>query len=92
MNTYPPEMIVPSYVRTGKDEPTQTEISVLNDYVGIFPFIEFQEVEAMRSAGRIARKVCEFAGTLVKPGVTLDYIDKTVVLMIGNYYRLTNMQ
>ncbi len=46
----------------------------------------------MRSAGRIARKVCEFAGTLVKPGVTLDYIDKTVVLMIGNYYRLTNMQ
>ena len=46
----------------------------------------------MRSAGRIARKVCEFAGALVKPGVTLDYIDKTVVLMIGNYYRLTNMQ
>ena len=41
VNTYPPEMIVPSYVRTGKDEPTQTEISVLNDYVGIFPFIEF---------------------------------------------------
>lgn len=32
----------------------------------------------MREAGRIAHKVCEFAGTLIKPGVTLDYIDKTV--------------
>ena len=32
----------------------------------------------MREAGRIAHKVCAFAGTLIKPGVTLDYIDKTV--------------
>ena len=32
----------------------------------------------MRSAGEIAKKVCEFAGSLVKPGVTLDYIDRTV--------------
>ena len=46
----------------------------------------------MRSAGRIARKVCEFAGTLVKPGVTLDYIDRTGGLVIGNYGRLTNMR
>lgn len=35
----------------------------------------------MRSAGEIAKKVCEFAGSLVKPGVTLDYIDRTVGFM-----------
>ena len=34
INPHPPEMMVPIYVRTGKDEPSQTEISVLNDYVG----------------------------------------------------------
>ena len=32
----------------------------------------------MRKAGRIAREVCEFAGALIKPGVTLDSIDKAV--------------
>ena len=39
----------------------------------------------MRQAGRIAKKVCEFAGTLVKPGVTLDYIDRTVLFLDFSY-------
>lgn len=45
----------------------------------------------MREAGRIAKKVCEFAGTLVKPGVTLDYIDKTVQYFRLYLYRHMNL-
>lgn len=45
----------------------------------------------MREAGRIAKKVCEFAGTLVKPGVTLDYIDKTVQCFRLYLYRHMNL-
>ena len=36
----------------------------------------------MRLAGQIAKKVSLFAGSLVKPGVTLDWIDKTVLVTL----------
>ena len=49
-----------------------------------------QEIEGMREAGRIAKKVSEFAGTLVKPGVTLDYIDKTVYILFTIHFMQTH--
>ena len=45
----------------------------------------------MRNAGEIAKKVCEFAGSLVKPGVTLDYIDRTVRFVDRFESRLMSM-
>ena len=36
----------------------------------------------MRAAGKLAARVLEYAGTLVKPGVTTDEIDKAVHKMI----------
>ncbi|KAG5412603.1 hypothetical protein IGI04_000170 [Brassica rapa subsp. trilocularis] len=39
-------------------------------------------VEMMRASGRLAARVREYAGTLVKPGVTTDEIDEAVHNMI----------
>ncbi|CAH9084162.1 unnamed protein product [Cuscuta europaea] len=39
-------------------------------------------IESMRSSGRLAAKVLQYAGTLVKPGVTTDEIDQAVHQMI----------
>jgi methionyl aminopeptidase len=36
----------------------------------------------MRAAGRLAARVLDFAGTLVRPGTTTDQIDKAVHKMI----------
>ncbi|KAL0698485.1 hypothetical protein Bca4012_054607 [Brassica carinata] len=39
-------------------------------------------IESMRASGRLAARVREYAGTLVKPGVTTDEIDEAVHNMI----------
>ncbi|XP_031498887.1 methionine aminopeptidase 1D, chloroplastic/mitochondrial [Nymphaea colorata] len=39
-------------------------------------------IEKMRASGRLAAQVLEYAGTLVKPGITTDEIDKAVHQMI----------
>ncbi|KAH7566561.1 hypothetical protein JRO89_XS08G0188400 [Xanthoceras sorbifolium] len=39
-------------------------------------------MESMRASGRLAAQVLEYAGTLVKPGVTTDEIDQAVHQMI----------
>ncbi|PKA55460.1 Methionine aminopeptidase 1D, chloroplastic/mitochondrial [Apostasia shenzhenica] len=39
-------------------------------------------IECMRASGRLAAQVLEYAGTLVKPGLTTDDIDKAVHQMI----------
>jgi len=39
-------------------------------------------VQKMRAAGKLAARVLEFAGTLVRPGVTTDEIDRAVHKMI----------
>ncbi|KAI0499079.1 hypothetical protein KFK09_019980 [Dendrobium nobile] len=41
-------------------------------------------IECMRASGRLAAQVLEYAGTLVKPGLTTDEIDKAVHQMIIN--------
>lgn len=33
MNTYPPTMMVPEYIKTGKDEGTVKKKTILTDYV-----------------------------------------------------------
>ncbi|TVU28613.1 hypothetical protein EJB05_20136 [Eragrostis curvula] len=42
-------------------------------------------IECMRASGRLAAQVLKFAGTLVKPGITTDEIDKAVHQMIINH-------
>ncbi|KAK8969016.1 hypothetical protein KSP40_PGU004792 [Platanthera guangdongensis] len=39
-------------------------------------------IECMRASGRLAAQVLQYAGTLVKPGLTTDAIDKAVHQMI----------
>ncbi|XP_047341168.1 methionine aminopeptidase 1D, chloroplastic/mitochondrial [Impatiens glandulifera] len=39
-------------------------------------------IQLMRASGRLAAQVLEFAGTLVKPGITTDEIDQAVHQMI----------
>ncbi|KAG0449049.1 hypothetical protein HPP92_027507 [Vanilla planifolia] len=39
-------------------------------------------MECMRASGRLAAQVLEYAGTLIKPGLTTDEIDKAVHQMI----------
>ncbi|KAG8072491.1 hypothetical protein GUJ93_ZPchr0006g46016 [Zizania palustris] len=39
-------------------------------------------IECMRASGKLAAQVLKFAGTLVKPGITTDEIDKAVHQMI----------
>ncbi|XP_047082679.1 methionine aminopeptidase 1D, chloroplastic/mitochondrial-like [Lolium rigidum] len=39
-------------------------------------------IECMRASGKLAAQVLKFAGTLVKPGITTDEIDKAVHKMI----------
>ncbi|KAG0449109.1 hypothetical protein HPP92_027519, partial [Vanilla planifolia] len=41
-----------------------------------------QGMECMRASGRLAAQVLEYAGTLIKPGLTTDEIDKAVHQMI----------
>lgn len=37
-----------------------------------------QGIEKMRASGKLAARVLEYAGTLIKPGITTDEIDKAV--------------
>lgn len=48
-----------------------------------FPEVHGNEgIECMRASGRLAAKVLQYAGTLVKPGLTTDEIDEAVHQMI----------
>nr|CAB3448027.1 unnamed protein product [Digitaria exilis]CAB3451165.1 unnamed protein product [Digitaria exilis] len=42
----------------------------------------YARIECMRASGKLAAQVLKFAGTLVKPGITTDEIDKAVHQMI----------
>jgi methionyl aminopeptidase len=63
----PAHIPLPPYVDTGTN-PYDDGIQV-HDAAG---------VEKMRAAGRLAADVLAYAGTLVKPGVTTDAIDRAV--------------
>lgn len=41
-----------------------------------------QGIKRMRAAGKLAAQVLDFAGTLIKPGVTTEEIDRAVHQMI----------
>ncbi|XP_024384651.1 methionine aminopeptidase 1D, chloroplastic/mitochondrial [Physcomitrium patens] len=43
-----------------------------------FQIQDAEGIERMRASGQLAARVLEYAGTLVKPGVTTDEIDKAV--------------
>ncbi|KAK8694737.1 hypothetical protein V6N13_072282 [Hibiscus sabdariffa] len=45
---------------------------------------DLEGIERMRASGRLAAQVLNYAGTLVKPGITTDEIDKAVHEMIIN--------
>ncbi|GMI66005.1 methionine aminopeptidase 1D [Hibiscus trionum] len=45
---------------------------------------DLKGIERMRASGRLAAQVLNYAGTLVKPGITTDEIDKAVHHMIIN--------
>lgn len=63
----PPGILKPFYAETG--EVKNTKELEIHDEEGI---------RRMREVGKLASEVREFAGTLVKPGVTTDEIDKAV--------------
>ncbi|XP_006647946.2 methionine aminopeptidase 1D, chloroplastic/mitochondrial [Oryza brachyantha] len=62
----------PPYVNT-RQRPGLTNGPEIHDERGI---------ECMRTSGKLAAQVLKFAGTLVKPGITTDEIDKAVHQMI----------
>ncbi|CAN5971685.1 unnamed protein product [Sphagnum jensenii] len=49
---------------------------------GKFQIQDAEGIERMRISGKLAARVRDYAGTLVKPGVTTDEIDKEVHKMI----------
>ena len=66
MSLVPPGIKKPPYADSG-DFPPMEERPQVHDAAGI---------AKMRAAGRLAARVLDFAGTLVRPGVTTDEIDK----------------
>ncbi|XP_022896398.1 methionine aminopeptidase 1D, chloroplastic/mitochondrial isoform X1 [Olea europaea var. sylvestris] len=62
----------PSYVNS-KKPPGIASVPEVHDKKGI---------ECMRASGKLAAQVLQFAGTLVKPGITTDEIDRAVHQMI----------
>ena len=38
-----------------------------------------QGVKKMRASGKLAAQVLEFAGTIIRPGITTDEIDQAVI-------------
>lgn len=68
----PGHILRPSYV-TSKKPPGIVSGPEVHDEKGI---------ECMRNSGRLAAQVLEYAGTLVKPGIKTDEIDKAVHQMI----------
>ncbi|GAQ88558.1 methionine aminopeptidase [Klebsormidium nitens] len=69
----PPNIPRPSYAESGVSPPFEEDHLQIHDAEGI---------KRMRAAGKLAAEVRDYAGTLVKPGVTTDSIDKAVHKMI----------
>ncbi|AQK75140.1 Methionine aminopeptidase 1D chloroplastic/mitochondrial [Zea mays] len=63
----------PPYVNSRQQRPGMNNGPEIHDENGI---------ECMRASGKLAAQVLKFAGTLVKPGITTDEIDKAVHQMI----------
>ncbi|XP_066322674.1 methionine aminopeptidase 1D, chloroplastic/mitochondrial-like isoform X3 [Miscanthus floridulus] len=63
----------PPYVNSRQQRPGMNNGPEIHDEKGI---------ECMRASGKLAAQVLKFAGTLVKPGITTDEIDKAVHQMI----------
>lgn len=78
-NTYPKGLDAPCYAYSDVQEDGQHDLSIVREDVAFDMRNHSQEIEKLRLAGQIAKKVSLFAGSLVKPGVTLDWIDKTVL-------------
>ncbi|KAL8473160.1 hypothetical protein ACS0TY_030116 [Phlomoides rotata] len=68
----PSNIVKPPYVRSRKAPGIANEPQV-HDEKGI---------ECMRASGKLAAQVLQYAGTLVKPGITTDEIDQAVHQMI----------
>ena len=62
----------PPYAKTEENPPGDKNVQVHGA----------QGIERMREASRLAAQVLQYAGTLIKPGVTTDSIDKAVHKMI----------
>lgn len=73
-----PQLTVPATI----NKPSYADTGVLPEWVEE-PQIHDQEgIRKMRAAGKFAAQVLEHAGSLVKPGVTTDEIDRAVHKMI----------
>uniref|UniRef100_A0A7S0WWE2 Methionine aminopeptidase n=1 Tax=Pyramimonas obovata TaxID=1411642 RepID=A0A7S0WWE2_9CHLO len=68
----PLDIDLPPYAKT-KQNPPYTEKYEVHDEEGI---------KKMRAAGKLAKEVLDYAGTLVKPGITTNDIDVAVHKMI----------
>ncbi|OEL12685.1 Methionine aminopeptidase 1D, chloroplastic/mitochondrial [Dichanthelium oligosanthes] len=68
----PDHIQLPPYVNS-RQRPGVNNGPEVHDEIGI---------ECMRASGKLAAQVLKFAGTLVKPGITTDEIDKAVHQMI----------
>ena len=64
----PSHIMLPEYALTGIVPSSPSKIMIYGD----------TEIPKLRKAGKLARKMLEYACSLAKPGVTTDYIDSMV--------------
>jgi methionyl aminopeptidase len=69
----PDSITRPSYV----DNPLFTGVDMYGD-MPVIPLMTPENLPAMRRSCSVARKVLDFAGTLVRPGITTEEIDAAV--------------
>eukprot|EP01038_Epipyxis_sp_PR26KG_P005303 gene5303-7366_t len=72
MRTVPDHIVKPEYAESGKVAP-KTDMVYLYDE---------KAIKGIRTAARLARKMLEYANSLVEPGITTDEIDRLTHLEI----------
>ncbi|CAK9274090.1 unnamed protein product, partial [Sphagnum jensenii] len=73
-----PQLPVPKHI----PRPPYVGSSKAPPFLDQFQIQDAEGIERMRISGKLAARVRDYAGTLVKPGVTTDEIDKEVHKMI----------
>lgn len=73
-----PQAAVPAHIA----KPPYADTGALPEWIDEPQIHDAEGIAKMRAAGQLAAKVLEYAGTLAKPGVTTDEIDKAVHQMI----------
>ncbi|KAH7434059.1 hypothetical protein KP509_07G099100 [Ceratopteris richardii] len=76
--TVSPRLPVPSHI----PRPPYVTSPKVPDFAKLPQIQDSHGINCMRASGRLAAEVLNYAGTLVKPGVTTDEIDKAVHNMI----------